>query len=63
MGSGEEAFSGCTEFFQKSNRSPIAGLVITYPVDYFATYNIKHFLNIEGLTAMTPEHILSLLSY
>ncbi|MEH2383220.1 MAG: DUF6516 family protein [Nostoc sp.] len=23
MGSGEEAFSGCTEFFQKSNRSPI----------------------------------------
>ncbi|WP_461947258.1 hypothetical protein [Nostoc sp.] len=23
MGSGEEAFSGCTDFFQKSNTSPI----------------------------------------
>lgn len=41
----------------------LVGLVITYPVNCFATYNIKHFLYIEGLTAMTPEHILSVLSY
>jgi predicted nucleic acid-binding protein len=40
----------------------LAGLVITYPVDYFVTYNIKHFLNIEGLTPVTPEDILSILS-
>ncbi len=26
MGSGEEAFSGCTDFFQKSNTSPIVFL-------------------------------------
>ncbi|MHC5776682.1 hypothetical protein [Nostoc sp.] len=25
MGSGEEAFSWCTDFFQKSNTSPIEG--------------------------------------
>jgi predicted nucleic acid-binding protein len=37
----------------------LAGLVITYPVDYFATYNIKHFLNIEGLNPIIPDDILS----
>ncbi|MFN6537262.1 MAG: type II toxin-antitoxin system VapC family toxin [Nostoc sp. EkiNYC01] len=40
----------------------LAGLVITYPVDYFTTYNTKHFLNIQGLTPMTPEDILCILS-
>jgi predicted nucleic acid-binding protein len=37
----------------------LAGLVITYSVDYLATYNVKHFLNIEGLNTMTPDDILS----
>ncbi|MEH2379753.1 MAG: hypothetical protein V7K27_12850 [Nostoc sp.] len=27
MGSGEEAFSGCTDFFQKSNTSPISSVI------------------------------------
>ncbi|WP_461947138.1 hypothetical protein [Nostoc sp.] len=30
VGSGEEAFSGCTDFFQKSNTSPILDLIY-YP--------------------------------
>ncbi|MFB2972566.1 type II toxin-antitoxin system VapC family toxin [Aerosakkonema sp. BLCC-F183] len=36
----------------------LAALILDAGVDFFATYNISHFLGIAGLNPMTPAQIL-----
>jgi predicted nucleic acid-binding protein len=40
----------------------LAALVLGIEVNYFVTYNIKHFREIEGLNALTPQQVLTKLS-
>jgi predicted nucleic acid-binding protein len=40
----------------------LAALILGTDVDYFATYNVKHFKGIEGLNPLTPQQILTALS-
>ena len=40
----------------------LAALILGTNVDYFATYNVKHFKTIEGLNPLTPPEILAALS-
>jgi predicted nucleic acid-binding protein len=40
----------------------LAALILGTDVNYFATYNVKHFKEIEGLNPLTPPQILTALS-
>lgn len=40
----------------------LAALILGINIDYFATYNIRHFREIEGLNPLTPMQILVALS-
>ena len=40
----------------------LAALILRTDTDYFATYNVKHFQEIEGLNSLTPTQILKTLS-
>ncbi len=40
----------------------LAALILGTDNDYFATYNVKHFKEIEGLNPLTPPQILATLS-
>lgn len=40
----------------------LAALILGTDTDYFATYNVKHFKEIEGLNPVTPSQILTALS-
>ncbi|BAZ46184.1 putative PilT protein [Chondrocystis sp. NIES-4102] len=40
----------------------LAALIIETNIDYFATYNVKHFKEIDGLNPLTPAQILTALS-
>ena len=40
----------------------LAALISGTDTDYFATYNVKHFKEIEGLNPLTPPEILAALS-
>ena len=40
----------------------LAALILGISTDYFATYNVKHFQEIEGLNPLTPPQILAALS-
>jgi hypothetical protein len=40
----------------------LAALILGINTDYFATYNVKHFQEIEGLNPLTPPQILAALS-
>ena len=40
----------------------LAALILGINIDYFATYNVKHFREIEGLNPLTPQQILTALS-
>ena len=40
----------------------LAALILGINIDYFATYNIKHFRDIEGLNPLTPQQILTSLT-
>lgn len=40
----------------------LAALILGTDNDYFATYNVKHFKEIEGLNPLTPPQILAALS-
>lgn len=37
----------------------LAAIILHTDTDYFATYNVKHFKEIEGLNPLTPEQILT----
>lgn len=37
----------------------LAAMILSTNTDYFATYNVKHFKEIEGLNPLTPEQILT----
>lgn len=37
----------------------LAALILGTDTDYFATYNTKHFKEIEGLNPLTPPQILT----
>jgi predicted nucleic acid-binding protein len=39
----------------------LAALILETNTDYFATYNVKHFKEIEGLNSLTPPQILTTL--
>jgi predicted nucleic acid-binding protein len=40
----------------------LTALILGTDVDYFATYNAKHFKGIKGLNPFTPQQILTALS-
>lgn len=40
----------------------LAALIIETNIDYFATYNVKHFKEIDDLNPLTPAQILTALS-
>jgi hypothetical protein len=40
----------------------LAALILGINIDYFATYNVRHFREIEGLNPLTPTQILVELS-
>ena len=37
----------------------LAAMILHTDTDYLATYNVKHFREIEGLNPLTPEQILT----
>ena len=37
----------------------LAAMILHTDIDYFATYNVRHFQEIEGLNPLPPEQILA----